>query len=101
MPALARPNSIIAYGDFKGDVEYDYLDNAEFVIYELEDGKTASAKIYDTEANQVFELTATRKGSMIECEYTATDKSFTIKVANTDKSVAVSPSYAGKVMIDL
>ncbi|MBR1724051.1 MAG: alpha-xylosidase, partial [Ruminococcus sp.] len=101
IPALAKPNSIIAYGDFKGDVEYDYLDGAEFVIYELEDGKSASAKIYDTEAKQVFELTATRKGNIIECGYTGTDKSFTVKVSGTDKAVKISPSYAGKVIIDI
>ncbi len=101
IPALAKPNSIIAYGDFKGDIEYDYLNGTEFVIYELEDGKTASAKIYDTEANKVFELTASRSGNIIVCEYSDTDRSFTIKVANTDKSVKVSPSYAGKVIIDI
>ena len=99
MPALAKPNSIIAYGDFKNDVEYDYLDGAEFVIYELEDGKSASAVIYDTEANKIFELTATRCGDKIECEYSETNKSFKIKVSNTDREVSVTPTYKGKVII--
>jgi alpha-D-xyloside xylohydrolase len=45
IPALARPNSIIAYGDFKRDVEYDYLENTVFTIYELDDGKTVTCPI--------------------------------------------------------
>ena len=101
IPALAKPNSIIAYGDFGSDVEYDYLNNAVFTIYELEDGKIASAPIYDTEANKVFELTAARSGNIIECSYTDTDKAFTVKIANTDKEVKVNPSCGGKVIIEL
>ena len=101
IPALAKPNSIIAYGKFEGDVEYDYLDGTTFKIYELEDGKSAAAKIYDTEANKVFELTAVRNGSKIECEYTDTKATFTIEVANTDKKVEISPNFGGKVIIEL
>jgi len=81
---------LVVYGDFKKDIEYDYLENAEIVIYELEDGKTASAVVYDTEANKVFEITAARKGSKIELSFTETDKSFTVKVSGTDKSVKVT-----------
>ncbi len=101
IPALAKPNSIIAYGKFAGDIEYNYLDGANFKIYELEDGKTASAKVYDTEAQQVFELTATRHGNKIECEYTDTKASFSIEVSNTDKKVEISPNFGGKVIIEL
>ncbi|MBR1662941.1 MAG: alpha-xylosidase [Ruminococcus sp.] len=101
IPALARPDSIIAYGRFDKDIEYDYLEGTTFRIYELSEGKTATAKVYDTEANKVFELTATRNGDNIECEYTDTSASFTIEVANTDKRVDVSPNFGGKVIISL
>ncbi|MBQ9542952.1 alpha-xylosidase [Ruminococcus sp.] len=102
IPALAKPNSIIAYGDFKRDFEYDYLDGTNFTIYELEDGKTAVCPVYDTEANKVFELTATRNGSKIECSYTETKANFKITVANTDKVAEVTPTVgSGKVIIDL
>lgn len=90
MPALAKPNSMIVYGDFKKDIEYDYLDNSEIVIYELEDGKSASASVYDIEANKVFEITAARKGSKIELSFTETGKIFTVRVSNTDKSVKIT-----------
>ncbi len=100
LPCLAKPNSIVTYGSFVRDFEYDYLDNAEFVIYELEDGKSATAKVYDTDANEVFELTATRNGDTIEISYPATDKQFTVTVYGKEP-VKVAPTMSGKVVIKL
>ena len=101
IPALAKPNSIIAYGKFERDFEYDYLNGTTFTIYELEDGKSAVCLVYDKEANKVFELTAKRTGNRIECDYTDTSATFRIKIASTDKEVEISPKYSGKVVIDL
>ena len=98
IPALARPNSIIAWGDFKKDVEYDYLNGTTFRIYELEDGKSATCPIYDTEANKVFELKAVRNGSKIECEFTKADAEFSIEAFG--KTVKVSAG-AEKAVIEL
>ncbi|MDE7051599.1 MAG: alpha-xylosidase [Lachnospiraceae bacterium] len=77
-PILVRPNSIITFGDFDMDVVYDYLDNAEAVIYGLEDGKTAETAIYDSEANKITDITATRNGNVITVSYAATDKNFKV-----------------------
>ena len=91
MPILARPNSIITFGEFKtNNVVYDYLNNAEATIYNLGDGKTATATIYDSEANKLTDITASRNGNVIEVSYTATDKSFTVAVAGTDKKVTAA-----------
>ncbi len=99
MPALAKPNSMIIYGDFAGDVEYDYLDNAEIVIYELADGCSCSASVYDTEANKVFDITAARNGGRIALSFTETDKSFTVRVSNTDKYVKVSGGTSAEIIL--
>lgn len=98
IPALARPNSIIAYGSFDKSFEYDYLNGTQFTIYELEDGMTAKCPIYDVEANLVFELTATRNGDTIICDSTPCDAKFTIAVANTDIKIECS---GGKTEIKL
>jgi alpha-D-xyloside xylohydrolase len=66
-------------------VLYDYLQDAEAVIYGLEDGKTASAVVYDTESNKLTEIMAVRKGNVIDVTYDATDKSF--KVTAQGKTV--------------
>ncbi|MCX7658633.1 MAG: alpha-xylosidase, partial [Oscillospiraceae bacterium] len=100
IPALAKPNSIVAYGDFKGNFEYDYLDGTNFVIYALEDGKTASTTIYDKDANKVFELSATRKGNTIQITHTSTEKAFTVTVSN-GPSAKISPSSSGIIEINL
>ncbi|NLJ15529.1 MAG: alpha-xylosidase [Clostridiales bacterium] len=81
MPLLAKPNSIIGYGEFKRNFAYDYLENAEFVIYQLEDGKSAQAVVYDKEANREFTLNAERNGDVIKITHTATDKKFTVRSA--------------------
>lgn len=91
MPILARPNSIVTFGEFEANnVVYDYLNNAEATIYNLEDGKTATATIYDSEANKLTDITATRNGNVIEVSYAATDKSFTVAVAGTDKKATAA-----------
>lgn len=91
MPILARPNSIITFGEFEtNNVVYDYLNNAEATIYNLEDGKTATATIYDSESNKLTDITATRNGNVIEVSYAATDKTFTVAVAGTDKKATAA-----------
>lgn len=87
MPILARPNSIVTYGDFVRDFEYDYLANAEAVIYELGDGCEASTVIYDKEANKLCDIKATRCGNTVTVCYTKTDSDFTVKISGTDIAV--------------
>ena len=78
MPVLAKQNSIVVYGDFKQNVVYDYVQNAEAVIYNLEDGCTAETKVYDSEANLALTITAVRSGETVRVTATATDKPFTV-----------------------
>ncbi len=66
MPLYAKPNSIIAYGNFTRNFAYDYVTDAKLVIYGLEDGKTAECKIYDKEANLALTVTAVRNGDTIK-----------------------------------
>lgn len=89
MPVLAKPNSIVAFGAFRNQFEYDYLSGADFCICNLEDGKSASASVYDTKANPVLTLTATRKGNTITIESGETDKTFSVSVAGTDRKITM------------
>ncbi|MGN1345174.1 MAG: alpha-xylosidase [Eubacteriales bacterium] len=87
MPVLARPASIIVYGNFVRDFEYDYLDGAEAVLYELADGQCASAVVYDKDAKRLAEIRAERCGNRITVRYTKTSCSFTVKISGTEISV--------------
>ena len=59
------------------------------IFCNLEDGKTAEASIYDTKANLVLTIQATRKGNVISVETSSTDKTFTVSVAGTDKKITL------------
>ncbi len=80
MPIYARPDSIVVYGSFERDVVYDYVQDAKAVIYHLGEGRTAEAKIYDSEANLEVTLTAVNRGGRITVCTTPTDKTFTVSV---------------------
>lgn len=99
-PILARPNSIVTYGNFDAEdkmtVVYDYLQDAEAVVYGLEDGKTAQAAIFDSESNKITDITATRNGNVITVSYAATDKSF--KVTAEGKTVEAE---AGSTSVEI
>ena len=81
MPLYAKPNSIIAYGDFKRNFTYDYVEGAKLVVYGLEDGKTAECKIYDENGKLELTVTAARNGDKIKVSSTGTSKKFTVESA--------------------
>ena len=87
MPLLAKPNSIIAYGQFVKDVVYDYAKDVKFVIYQLEDGKSAECKVYDSEAQLVQSIVATRKGDVIEVTASNKEIPFTAEASDGTKVV--------------
>ena len=99
-PVLARPNSIVVFGNFDAEdkmtVVYDYLQDAEAVVYALEDGKTATASVFDSESNKITDITASRQGNVIAVSYAATDKSF--KVTAEGKTVEAA---AGSTSVEI
>ena len=98
MPVLARPDSIVVYGDFKNSFEYDYISNANAVIYNLGDGKTAETSVYDKDANKVMSMTAVRNGNEITVTYTS---SAAFKITADDKTVDAPAADSGKIVISL
>lgn len=100
LPCLAKPNSIIAYGAFEKNFEYDYLSNAEIVIYELESGRSASCTIYDTDSNKVLELTAVNNNGTVDVTFTKNASPFKITVSG-GKTVEVPANSDGKASITL
>lgn len=87
LPLYAKPNSILVFGAFEKSVEYDYAENATYVIYGLEDGKSASSTVYDTEGRKVFTLTAGRKGDTVFVETSGEEKQYHVVSAQKLKLV--------------
>lgn len=95
MPILAKPNSIVTFGDFQDQFEYCYLNGADFMICNLEDGKTATTEVYNKKAKKVATVTATRQGNTIQITADAKEgKTFTVSVAGTDKKVTMQAGTA-------
>ena len=92
MPVYVRPGSIIVMGDFKTDVCYDYLANAEVLICGLSDGQTASCDLYRAEGGKELTITAKREDSRITVSYPASDRKITISVAGTGRRVKAEPN---------
>jgi alpha-D-xyloside xylohydrolase len=101
MPVLAAPNSIVVFGNFKDNFEYDYAESCNAVIYNLEDGKTASASVYSTEAVKVLEISASRKGSTVEIEYSGGISEFTVSINETKTSVRLKACKKGRTVIEV
>ncbi|MDR0943772.1 MAG: alpha-xylosidase [Ruminococcus sp.] len=80
LPLAAKPNSIIPFGKFEGNFEYDYLEGTEFIIYQPKDNTTITTDIYDLAGEKVFTLTATIKNGEVNINHTKTEKNFTVKV---------------------
>ncbi len=93
MPVLAKPGSIVPFGNFKRDFEYNYLDGTEFRVYAPVDGMAAVCPIYDTEGKKIFELTVARNGNELEVSYP--DSEFGFKVSVGGKVTEIAPHTTG------
>lgn len=80
MPVLCKPDSIIIFGDFKNSFDYDYLENADIILFEPSENVTAKAFVADSDGNTVFEITSVRKQNTIHVSFTPTEKQFAFSV---------------------
>ncbi|WPX08286.1 alpha-xylosidase [Anaerocellum danielii] len=65
LPLLARPNSVIPMGSCDTRPDYDYAANVTLNIYELEDGKTASVTVKNTNGETELEVEVIREKDKI------------------------------------
>lgn len=66
IPLLVRPNSLIAVGANDQRPDYDYADGVTLHLFELEDGRTATATIHDLSGKPQAVATAKRNGDEID-----------------------------------
>jgi alpha-D-xyloside xylohydrolase len=64
LPLLARQNSALAFGNNSQRPDYDYAEGICFHVFELEDGKSASAPVYSLKGELVSLFTVSRSGSV-------------------------------------
>src|SRR5699024_7192748 len=105
LPLFVRENSLLPMGANDEIPDYDYAEDVTFHVYELADGKQASATVNDLNGKTAGTVTVTRSGETLEVEADMADKPFHIhlvghaKVESTtsgswtadEKGVKVSP----------
>jgi alpha-D-xyloside xylohydrolase len=68
LPLMVKPNSIIAIGGNELRPDYNYADGVVLHLFELEDGREASAVVYNTQGEPELEASAERSGSRISIQ---------------------------------
>ncbi len=80
MPVLCKPDSIIIFGDFNNTFDYDFLENADIVLYEPSENVQSKAFVTDSDGNTVFEISSVRDHDTVKVSFTKNDKKFSFSV---------------------
>jgi len=82
LPLMARPNSILAYGNDHSRPDYDYADGVTLHLFELEDGKTASFELCDSRGNIGGKVNVSRKKDEISVAANGLEKPWALCLRN-------------------
>ncbi|MDQ0338582.1 alpha-D-xyloside xylohydrolase [Caldalkalibacillus uzonensis] len=82
LPLFVRENTILPIGNSVSAADYDYADHITFQIYELQNGQTASATVYNTKGKKELEVTAKREGSTIKIAVQGATKPWHVLLVN-------------------
>ena len=66
MPLFARPGSLIAFGAVDDQPDYAYAEGVTFRVYELADGREATATVPDLKGRTAARITVSRKARSVE-----------------------------------
>jgi alpha-D-xyloside xylohydrolase len=94
LPLLVRPNTVIAIGNNDNLPDYDYAEGVTVRVYELEDGKSASAEIPTVTGEIQTIFTVNREGRMINVERKGQSKAWRLLLAGIP---AIASVEGGKV----
>ncbi len=114
LPLYVRENSILPIGAVDTDSVYDYADQVTLAVYELQDGISTSAVIYQQNGEQVLSAELLKKGDEITMDI-RTKQPYRIRLINrTDiervsggcfstegKDTLIVPDGAGAIRISL
>jgi len=90
LPLFVRANSIIALGADNTRPDYDYANNVELKLYQLEDGGTAQAIVSSMKAEQELTISASRQGNQITVSAHTSGKPYTIELVGLGSSITVN-----------
>lgn len=74
LPMFVRENSLIAVGQNDLRPDYDYADHAQLQMFELQEGASVEAIIYNTNAREELRVSAHREGRIIQISSNGSEK---------------------------
>ena len=82
LPLFVRENTILPVGKEESVPDYDYADHVTFQIYELKNGATATAIVYNTQGKKELVANARREGSVVKVTVEGASKPWHILLVN-------------------
>lgn len=78
LPLFVKPNTLLPIGNNEETAAYDYAENVTFHLYQLEDGKQASATIRDNKGKLIGAARVLRKGEELKIDSDLNGKSYSV-----------------------
>ena len=95
---MVRPNSILVIGANDRRPDYDYVEGAELHVFALEEGKAATADIYNIKAELELQASALLEGSKItlNVDGSGVDKNYSFVLRGIAEAANVEGGTAEK-----
>jgi alpha-D-xyloside xylohydrolase len=94
MPLFARPGSLIAFGSVDQRPDYAYAEGVTFRVYELADGREATATVPDLKGKTAARITVARKGRAVEATLEGMAKGWRLQLCGAKSVDAVEGGAA-------
>ena len=79
LPLMVRPGTVLPLGGCDTRPDYDYTENLELHVYQLQEGESRTVRIYDTKGQPAATYTVTMKGGQAQVQTDARN-AFTVVV---------------------
>jgi alpha-D-xyloside xylohydrolase len=89
LPLMVRPNTLLPVGANDRRPDYDYAEGVTFHLFELDDGRTAAARVVGPQGERLYTATATREGSRIRMEAPGAAKPWQLVLRGVTEVAAV------------
>jgi alpha-D-xyloside xylohydrolase len=89
LPLMVRPNTLLPVGANDRRPDYDYADGVTFHLFELDDGRTAMARVVGPQGERLYTATATREGGRIWVEAPGAEKPWRLVLRGVTEVAAV------------
>ncbi|MCF6409640.1 alpha-xylosidase [Pseudalkalibacillus salsuginis] len=89
LPLYVRENSILTIGSTHDKPDYDYEEDITFQVYQLQEGKTSSTTLVDTNGETIANIEAVKDGNVIHFK-TDMSKPYSILLVGFEQITSVS-----------